>query len=199
MFINWFLKNYIEILGALSGLIYLFFSIRQLVWLWPLGIISSLFYTYIFFTAKFYADMGLQVYYFFISFYGWYNWIYGKTGDSGLPVKKASYVLLIILIILTFIITFIIAGVLTNYTDSPLPFWDALTTAGGIVATWMLARKIIEHWLFWIIIDAISMGLYIYKGLYPTSILFFVYFTMAAIGYINWKKDLKTESVAPSG
>jgi len=190
MIINWLFNNYIEVLGAISGLIYLYFSIRQIIWLWPLGIISSLFYVYVFFSAKFYADMGLQVYYFFISFYGWYNWLHGKTKETGLPVKKAGNILLLALIVITFLITLIIAWILIRFTDSPLPYWDAFTTAGGIVATWMLARKIIEHWLFWVIVDAISMGLYIYKGLYPTVILFFVYFTMAVIGYLNWKKEL---------
>lgn len=139
--------------------------------------------------------MGLQVYYFFISIYGWYNWVHGEIKEDGLPVKMAGLRLLAILIILTFVITLILGWILSSFTDSPLPYWDAFTTSGGIVATWMLAGKIIEHWLFWIIIDAVSIGLYIYKGLYPTVMLFFVYSTMAAIGYFKWKKDLKISTV----
>ena len=191
MFSNWLSQNYIEVLGALTGLIYLYFSIRQIIWLWPLGIITSVFYIYVFYQTKFYADMGLQVYYFFISFYGWYNWIYGKTGNERLLIQHAGLKILTVLFILTVLLTYIIAKVLIEFTDSPLPYWDAFTTAGSILATWMLARKMIEHWLFWIVIDAVSIGLYIYKGLYPTVVLFFVYFSMAIVGYINWKKDLK--------
>ena len=191
MLSNWLSQNYIEVLGALTGLIYLYFSIRQIIWLWPLGIITSLLYIYVFFKTKFYADMGLQVYYFFISFYGWFNWLYGKKGNKKLVVQFAGRKMLIVLFILTILITYLIAFILIKFTDSPLPYWDAFTTAGSILATWMLARKIIEHWLFWIIIDGVSIGLYIYKGLYPTVILFFVYFTMALAGYIKWKEDMK--------
>jgi nicotinamide mononucleotide transporter len=86
----------------------------------------------------------------------------------------------------------IIAFILINFTDSEIPYWDAFTTAGSFVATWMLARKIIEHWLIWIIVDSVSLGLYIYKGLYATVILFAVYTLLAVMGYIEWKKELKT-------
>ena len=190
MLSNWLSQNYIEVLGAVTGLIYLYFSIRQIIWLWPLGIITSVLYIYVFYKTKFYADMGLQVYYFFISIYGWYIWLYGNKGNKRLIVQFAGRKILTVLCLLTILITFLIANILIEFTDSPLPYWDAFTTAGSILATWMLARKMIEHWLFWIIIDAVSIGLYIYKGLYPTVVLFFVYFTMAVVGYINWKKDL---------
>jgi nicotinamide mononucleotide transporter len=91
------------------------------------------------------------------------------------------------------LLTIALSFILIYFTDSPLPVWDAFTTAGSIVATWMLANKILENWLFWIIIDLISMGLYIYKGLYPTVVLFFVYSVMAVFGYIQWKESLTKE------
>jgi len=188
---NWLSSNYIEVLGAVSGLVYLYFSIRQIIWLWPLGILTSVLYIYVFYTTRFYADMSLQVYYFFISFYGWYNWLYGKKGDSKISVQYAGRRLLLILLVLTSILTLIIAFILKRFTDSPLPWWDAFTTAASIPATWMLAGKIIENWLFWIVIDAVSAGLYLYKGMYPTVFLFIVYTTLAFAGYLNWRKDLK--------
>jgi len=190
---NWLSQNYIEVLGAVSGLVYLYFSIRQIKWLWPLGIVTSVLYIYVFFVSKFYADMGLQVYYFFISFYGWYSWLYGKkeNGNTKLTVQRAGTKRLFIMITITFILTFILAAFLIKFTDSPLPYWDAFTTAASIPATWMLARKIIENWLFWIVIDTVSIGLYIYKGLYPTVFLFIVYSTMAIIGYIKWNEELQ--------
>ena len=188
---NWLSNNYIEVLGAVSGLVYLYFSIRQIIWLWPLGILTSVLYIYVFYTTRFYADMSLQVYYFFISFYGWYNWLFGKKGDSKISVQYAGRRLLLILLVLTSILTLIIAFILKRFTDSPLPWWDAFTTAASIPATWMLAGKIIENWLFWIVIDAVSAGLYLYKGMYPTVFLFIVYTTLAFAGYLNWRKDLK--------
>jgi len=191
MLYNWLSHNYIEVLGAVTGLTYIYFSIQQIIWLWPLGIITSLLYIYVFYTTKFYADMGLQIYYFFISFYGWYNWLYGKTGDKKISVQSAGGKLLIILTVITVVLTLLIANLLKRYTDSPLPYWDAFTTAASIPATWMLAKKILENWLFWVVIDAISIGLYLYKGLYPTVILFAVYTTLAISGYLKWKEELK--------
>ena len=85
---------------------------------------------------------------------------------------------------------FTIAWILQCFTDSDLPLWDSFTTAGSVVATWMLARKLLEHWLIWILVDAVSMGLYVYKELYPTVVLFSVYTVMAILGYISWKRSL---------
>jgi nicotinamide mononucleotide transporter len=186
----------IEILGAATGLIYLYFSIRQNIWLWPWGIITSLLYVYVFFQAKFYADMSLQFYYLGISIYGWYFWKSGGKKDNGnvLPVIRARFREWNIFISVTILLTISGGYGLDNYTDSPLPYWDAFTTAGSLVATWMLARKYLEHWLFWIVIDTVSRGTYVYKELYPTVILFTVYTGMAAIGYYQWRKELLRNS-----
>ncbi len=86
-----------------------------------------------------------------------------------------------------------IGVILDKFTDSPIPYWDAFTTAVSFTATWMLARKILEHWILWILVDAVSMGLYLYRGLYPTLVLFTIYTTMAAIGYFEWKKTYTRE------
>ena len=145
--------------------------------------------------SKFYADMGLQVYYLVISFYGWYNWLYGKKREQAdnrkLPVSRLSLRLIYSLIPVTAGLFIAIAFILVRYTDSPIPWWDSFTTALSIVATWMLARKILEHWIIWIIVDAVSMGLYIYKGLFLTVVLFFIYTSLAVIGYFEWKKEIK--------
>ncbi len=193
MIFFWIADNYIELLGSITGLIYLYFSIRQIIWLWPLGIISSLLYIVVFFNSKFYADMGLQVYYFFISIYGWYFWKKGEEQgmSNKLKIIVTSSREWVIFVSVTSFLTLLTGIGLDKYTDSPLPYWDAFTTSGSIVATWMLARKYLEHWLFWIVVDLVSLGTYIYKSLYPTVILFLVYTLMAGIGYINWRKDLK--------
>ncbi len=189
---DWLTDHYIEIVGALAGIVYVFLEIRQSIWLWPLGIVTSALYIWIFFTSKFYADMGLQTYYVLISFYGWYWWLKGgkKYNTDSLPVTKVSMKLSAILLFVFIALFGIIWFLLVNYTDSPVPVGDAFTTALSIVATWMLARKIIEHWILWIIADLVSLGLYIYKGLYPTVILFAVYTVMAVIGYREWRKTI---------
>ncbi len=182
---------FIEILGAVTGIIYLVFSIKQNIWLWPWGIITSLIYVYVFFQSKFYADMSLQFYYLGISIYGWYFWQTGEKPNRSdkLPVIRLRRIEWLIYITVTAIITLIVGFILTKYTDSPLPFWDAFTAGGSVVATWMLARKYLEHWIFWVIIDLVSLGTFVYKDLYPTVVLFCVYTGMAVVGYYQWRKE----------
>ncbi len=190
---NWLSNNYIELIGAITGLIYLYFEIEQKVWLWPLGFMTSAFYVYIFYTSKFYADMGLNVYYVIISIYGFYHWLYGGNRDKvdTLPVTKTPKYLIIWLAISTVIFFILIEYALRHFTDSPVPIGDAFTTALSITATWMLARKYIEHWFLWVGINSVSLALYIYKGLYPTSVLFVFYTTMSVVGYRQWRKEMQ--------
>lgn len=192
---SWMWANKIEVLGALLGLLYIFFSIRQHILTWPTGLFTSLLYTAVFFQSGFYADMGLQVYYVAISIYGWYYWLKGnKKGntDDQVLVTRISRKLLLKLVIVTVLIYAVILFILIRFTDSTVPIMDSLTTALSITATWMLAKKYIEHWLIWIFVDLVSAGLYIYKDLWPTVLLFIVYTIMAVIGYNEWKKDLKS-------
>jgi len=189
----WLTQNYIEILGLIFGLLYIVFSIKQNIWCWPAGFITSALYIYVFFNTKFYADMGLQVYYLIVSVYGWYHWMFGSKSKKQDDLKvSTTKVKLAVYLTLAFIILFVlISYILVRFTDSEVPYWDAFTTAASFVATWMLARKLIEHWIIWIVVDTVSLGLYIYKGLYPTVILFAVYTVLAILGYIEWKKQLK--------
>lgn len=190
--IEWLAQHYVEILGVLLSIIYLVLSIRQNILLWPVGILSAVMYMIVFFESKFYADMGLNAYYFVISIYGWINWSgAAKQEKKELPVKSVGRTQGMVLLMVMVVIFFIIGYLLDHYTDSPIPWWDALTTSGSIVATWMLTRKILEHWILWVFVDLLSMGLYIYRGLYPTAFLFLVYTTMAVVGYVEWKRTKK--------
>jgi nicotinamide mononucleotide transporter len=150
--------------------------------------ISAVLYMVVFFQSKFYADMGLNVYYFLISIYGWVIWKKGGKGSTERPVTRIGRNSALLLLLITAIGFLGIALLLKNYTDSPIPYWDALTTAMSFTATWMLARKILEHWIVWIVVDLISLALYLYRGLYPTMVLFAIYTSMAVIGYLQWKK-----------
>jgi nicotinamide mononucleotide transporter len=189
---EWLAENYIELLGALLSIIYLLLSIRQNILLWPVGILGAVLYVFVFFQTKFYADMGLNIYYFFISIYGWITWSKaGGQDQQGMPVVRAGMVRGLILITIFFFLFLVMGYLLDQFTDSPVPYWDAFTTSGSIVATWMLTKKIIEHWILWVIIDLVSLGLYIHRGLYPTTVLFAIYTTMAIVGFIQWKKALK--------
>ncbi len=192
---DFLITNWIEVSGVLISLIYLYFSIKQKIWLWPFGLLSAIFYIIVYFQSKFYADMGLQFYYFFISIYGWIIWGHGIKRDKGkvaeLRIARTSSFIWLVISVLFLGFWFIIYIILSQFTDSDIPLWDALTTSASIIATWMLARKLIEHWILWIVIDLISLVLYIYKGLYPTSVLFAIYTLMAVIGYYSWLKNMR--------
>jgi len=189
---DWLTAHYVEILGVVLSIIYLVLSIRQNIFLWPVGILSAVMYVIVFFESKFYADMGLNVYYFVISIYGWINWSgAARKEQKEPPVILAGRNRAIFLLLVMVLIFFVIGYLLDHYTDSPIPYWDALTTSGSIVATWMLTRKILEHWIVWIFVDLISMGLYVYRGLYPTAFLFLVYTTMAVVGYRAWRRSMQ--------
>jgi len=191
--LEWLSVHQTEVLGAILGIIYIFFSIRQNIFTWPVGLVSSFLYVIVFFDAKLYADMGLQVYYVVISLYGWYFWLKGKKPDAStqVPVRITTTKLRYLLVASSLVLYVVILFILKNFTDSDVPYMDSLTTALSIVATWMLAKKYIGHWLIWIFVDAVSAGLYVYKGLWPTVILFLIYTFMAIYGYFEWKKDLE--------
>lgn len=188
---NWLENNWIELFGALTGLLYIYLEIKENIWLWFVGILSCSVYIYVFFVSKFYADMALQVYYVVISIYGWYNWKKGsvKTSEE-LKISKIPILKIIVVAVLGIIIWMAIGFVLDKLTDSPFPYWDSLTTTLGIVGTWMLTQKYIEQWFVWIVCDIICVGLYFYKDLYPTAILYFIFAVLAVLGYFRWLKTM---------
>lgn len=197
--LEWLGGHLIEVLAVIFSLTYLYYSIKQNILLWPFGIISVSLYIYVYFIASFYADMSLQVFYLFISIYGWYNWKYGSNSSNEgrlkiVHIQKLLLTKLLFVIVALWVVFYILLlyiPPLLNISPSAFPIWDAFTTAGGIIGTFMLAKKIIEHWIVWIVVDALSIVLYVSKGLYPTTILFIVYTFMAVIGYYEWKKELK--------
>lgn len=159
-----------------------------------MGILTSAFFIIVFFDSKFYADMGLQFYYLGVSIYGLIIWMSKRDIDnSEIKIRNIRKKELVKYIISSILIYNIIYYILVKFTDSPLPAWDSFTTALSIVATFMLAHKIIEQWWVWVLVNIVSLGLYIYKELYLTAFLFVVYAAMAIIGYIEWKKSMIAE------
>lgn len=191
--IDWLIEHYFEVVAAALGFVAIFLQIKQNVWYWLISIIMVSMYIYIYIDAKLYADMSLQVYYLGISFYGWYLWLFGRKINShkeSLLVSESDLKLRSILAIISVVLFFAIAWFLIQFTNSDLPYWDSFTTSLSFVATWMLAKKKLENWLIWIVVDAVSVGIYIYKGLYPTAVLFFFLTILAVVGYQKWKADM---------
>jgi len=189
----WLVENCLELSGALLGIAYIILSVKEKILTWPAGLLSSLLYVAVFYQSKFYAGMGLQVYYVIISIYGWYYWLRGSGGKSGgdVPVRKLRRSEATAVAVATPVIFFAILMILLHLTDSPVPYPDALSTSLSIVATWMLARKILENWLIWIVADLIATGLYLYREMWPTTLLFLVYTLLAVAGYKQWKNSVQ--------
>lgn len=176
-----------EYFGAFSGLLYLFLEIRQHRAMWIVGILTSLFYIFVFFFSKIYADMGLNVYYVAISIYGFRQWTQGTKQEEILYRTLTPRLFAGVLLAIAALFA-LLHYILYRFTDSPVPVGDAFTTAVGIVATWMLARRIIEHWICWIVANGVSVWLYYQRGLYPTLFLYTCYTILAAVGWYAWKK-----------
>ncbi|MBR2319003.1 MAG: nicotinamide mononucleotide transporter [Bacteroidaceae bacterium] len=194
------MEQYIEILGTIVGLVYIWLEYRASIYLWITGIIMPAIYLFIYYKAGLYADFVINIYYLLIAIYGFIAW---KTGFSITGKQKEmkelpiSHILSkgVYKVITTYIAAqLLIAWVLANYTDSNVVWADSFTTALSIVGMWMLARKYIEQWLVWIVVDIASCGLYIYKGLYFTAALYLLYAIIAIFGYFKWKKMMQYEA-----
>ena len=192
--LNYLGQNYIELLATTFGFIYIIFSILEKKLLWLFGFLASGVFVFVFFRAKIYADMGINVYYVAVSVYGWVHWtLYKGEKKTDIPTKRLTLKQWFYVLLSTALLFIFIGFFLDNFTDSDIAYWDAFTTAASIVGTWMLARKILENWLVWIVVDSISVLLYIYKGLYPTTGLFILYTILAIIGFYQWKRSYRKQ------
>lgn len=182
--------NPIEIVAAVFGVISVFLSVRQNIWSWPTAIVNVGLYIIVFYESKLYADTGLQVVYVVLNAYGWYHWLYGGKNRTELPVTRTSARLGAFLVALGLTGTAVIGTLLARKTDAALPYVDALTTSTSLVAQWMMTRKLLENWILWVSVDVIYIGMYIYKSLYVTAVLYLIFLILSAIGYLEWKRSL---------
>jgi nicotinamide mononucleotide transporter len=186
--------DYLEIIGTIIGLVYLWLEYHASIYLWVASVVMPVVYTFIFFDAGLYADMGIQIYYVLASVYGFICWkwaISRKTKEIATETLKIAHTprrLIMPLSIVCTLLTFTIAFILISFTDSNVPWWDSVTTSLSIVAMWLMARKYIEQWWVWLVVDVVSAGVYIYKDLYFTAGLYALYAIIAYFGYKKWKE-----------
>lgn len=193
------MEQYIEILGTIVGLIYLWQEYRASIYLWITSIIMPAIYLYVYYQAGLYADFGINIYYLVIALYGWLAWRYnfslrGKRADSNeLSISHINQLTFLRLFLLFLAAWAVISYILIHFTNSTVPFTDAFTTALSIVGMYMLARKYIEQWWVWLVVDVVSSALYIYKELYFTAVLYALYAIIAIFGYRKWKQLMNNE------
>ena len=191
------MEQILEIIGTLVGLIYLWLEYRASIYLWIASIIMPAIYLFVYYEAGLYADFGINIYYLGAAVYGWFVWKYAPKPEElkELPITHISKRECVQAFILLIVAQFVIAWLLINYTDSNVPWWDAFTTALSIIGMWMLARKYLEQWWAWMVVDVVCVGLYIYKELYFTAGLYALYAIIAIFGWLNWKKMMKDQVV----
>src|SRR5436309_6023742 len=143
----------LEFAAALVTLASVWLTVKQNVWGWPVGAVAVALYFVVFYRAKLYADTGLQMVYFVLQFYGWYQWLHGGEGRAELPVRRVTVNELLVLMGLGQVGTLGMGLALGHYTDAAVPYWDSTVTAFSLVAQWLLAQKVLENWLIWIAVD----------------------------------------------
>jgi nicotinamide mononucleotide transporter len=182
-------------------LVAVFLTVRQVIWCWPLSMVSVTMYAWVFYDARLYADMGLQGLYFILSAYGWWAWRRKGPEDEGegvdpgvLEVTLTPGRQRLLLLAIGIAAGLLMGRGLSRFTDAALPFMDSTLTSFSVIAQWMQTRKRLETWLIWLTVDVFYVGMFIYKGLYPTAGLYAVFLCLAAMGFLEWRRHVKTAS-----
>ena len=182
--VNWF-----EIVAAILAIAYLILAMLQDIRCWVAWIISSLMYFFVMYSANLYMEALLQIFYIFIGLYGLYQWRFKADVKDALKITTWSVKNHLIVISALVFLTSLSGYVLMIYTAAASPFIDAFTTWGAIAASYLVAKKILENWFYWFVIDFVSVFLFISRELYPTALLFIVYLVLVVIGYSAWRKS----------
>lgn len=184
----------LEFIAVLTGIASVWFSKQEKILVYPFGIISVTSYIFITYQSKLYADTGINAYYLVMSIFGWWNWKNTKDlGANQIPITKSTprgHIINVATFIFAVIFIYIM---LIKFTDSDVPLIDSMTTGLAITAMYLMALKKIEHWIFWIGCNLISIPLYIYKELPFTSFQFIVFTYIAIMGWISWKRKLASD------
>jgi nicotinamide mononucleotide transporter len=182
--------NPFEIVGVLTGILGVWLTTRQKIWCWPVGILSVSAFIVVFFRAKLYAAMGLQVVYVGLLAYGWHAWLHGGEGQVALRVSRVPRRLAFGLAVAAAAATGIAGYWLRARTDEALPYLDGFTTSFSLVAQWMQARKYLENWLLWVVVDVVYVGMSLSQGLMLTAGLYAVYIGLALLGFRDWRRSM---------
>ncbi len=182
-----------EVAAVLLALAYLVLVIRENILCWVAAILSTTIYIVLMFQASLYMESALQVFYIAMAVYGFYSWRHGDNPGEDLQVTSWPIGRNFLPILLITLATLTSGYLLDRMTEAAMPYLDSFTTWGAIVATWMVARKVIQNWHYWFIIDSVSIYLYITRGLYLTALLFALYLVLIVVGYREWRKSLLSD------
>ena len=198
MISNFIVQNWLESTAVIFAILYLILAVKQNILCWTAGIISSVLYFFIMQKAGLYMEAYLQVFYVVMGIYGWSQWSASNASNPSFIVNTWSKYQHMITISIILVLSLLSGFLLERYTDAALPFLDALVSWGAVVATYMVAKKLLENWIYWFVIDATSIFLFIERGLWLSAILFATYLAIIFFGYQSWNKVREGQSVVSS-
>ena len=179
----------IEVIAVVFSILYVILAAKENIWCWLCASISVSLYIYICFSAKLYLETGLQGFYFIMAIYGYRQW---NRPKKKITISTWSLQSHLIIFIIGIIVSVFLGKLFEIYTDAALPIMDSFTTIFSLFATYMVTKKILENWIYWIVIDIVSVYLYFSRDLQLTAGLFATYTIIAVFGYLSWKKHLNT-------
>ena len=188
-------NSLLELLAVVFAVAYLILAVRENSLCWYAAGISTLIFLFIFWDVKLYMESGLQIYYLAMAFYGWYQWRDAQTETASLQVSKWSARQHVVALALIATLTYVSGSLLNSGTDANLPYLDSFTTWASVVTTFMVARKILENWLYWLVIDSVSIYLYLDRELYFTSLLFAIYIVIIFFGWFAWNRSYRQRGI----
>jgi nicotinamide mononucleotide transporter len=178
-----------EAAAALIGLAYLLLAVRRNLWCWLCAFVSTTIYLVLFAKAALYMQVVLNAFYLVMAVYGYLDWRRGRTDDGNVRIESWSVNQHVTVAVLVIIASVVNGWILARLTDSPAPYLDSFVTWGSFVTTWMVARRIIENWLYWIVVDGVAAWLYFSQGLLVTTALFIIYLGIVVRGYFVWRRE----------
>jgi nicotinamide mononucleotide transporter len=183
-----------EALALVFNLAYVALAVYENIWCWPSGFVGAVFTLIVFFDARLYGAMGLQVVFASLMVYGWYEWRHGGDEGGRLAVTKTPMRWRFILLFAGTAFAVAFGLFLRFQTDAALPFWDAGTTSFSLVAQFMTTRKWIGNWLLWIVVDSVFVGMFVSQQLYFFTVLYIFYIILAVMGFVKWQQSLEVLS-----
>ena len=188
-------NSLLELAAVIFAVAYLVLAVKENSLCWYAAGISTLIFLFIFWDVKLYMESGLQIYYLAMAFYGWYQWRGANRETANLRVSKWRAKQHVIALALIATLTFISGSLLNSGTDANLPYLDSFTTWASVVTTFMVTRKILENWFYWLVIDSVSIYLYLDRELYFTSLLFAIYIVIIFFGWFAWKRSYRQREI----
>jgi nicotinamide mononucleotide transporter len=188
-------SSLLELIAVLFAMAYLLLAVRENILCWSAALISTFIFLFIFWRVRLYMESALQIYYIGMAIYGWHQWTRSGEGETALTISRWNLKQHITAVVLIAVATIVSGYLLGAGTDARLPFLDSFTTWSSVLTTYMVARKILENWLYWLIIDAASIYLYLDRELYFTALLFAIYIIIIFFGWFSWLKSYRQASI----